>query len=87
MSSRAVYSYDLDVRNKGLEHYILSSVDNLKTKHMLNIEYFKLKHGAKVCCQTGNALNWNANARLYDSACTKTMGKGSIINEIVQTCD
>ena len=43
---------------------------------MLNIEYFKLKHRSKVPCQTGSALNRHADTRLYDSVCTKNMGKG-----------
>ena len=45
------------------------------TKQMLNIEYFKLKHRAKVSRLTGSASNRNANTRLYDSDCTKNMGK------------
>jgi len=36
VSSGAVYSWDCEVRN------------NLMTKQMLNTEYFKLKHLAKV---------------------------------------
>ena len=42
---------------------------------MLNIDYFKLKHLAKVSWLTGSASNGNANTRVYDSTCTKNMGK------------
>ena len=89
ISLRAVYSRDWEVRNKCYEHYILSKVDtcNLMTKRMLSIKYFKLKHRAKLSCQTGSASNRNANTHLYDSACTKIWGNGSIIKEIVQTCE
>ena len=45
------------------------------TKQMLNREYLKLKYQAKVPWPTGSASNRNANTRLYDSACTKNMGK------------
>jgi len=62
--------------------YILSNVDYLMTKQMLSIEYFKLKHRAKLSCQTGSASNRDANTRLSDSACIKIWGNGSIIKEI-----
>ena len=57
------------------------------TKQMLNIDYFKLKHLEKVSWLTGSASNRNANTRVYDSTCTKNMGNGSIIGEMVQTCE
>jgi len=47
VSSGAVYSCDWEVRNKCI-HCILSNVDNLMAKQMLNTEYFKLKHLAKL---------------------------------------
>ena len=77
-----IYKYAINGRNTIL--YILSSVDNLKTKQTLNIEHFKHKHEAKVPCLTGYALNCNANTRLYDSTCTKICEKRPIINEVVQ---
>ena len=55
--------YAINVRNI---NYILSNIDNLMTKQMLNIEYIKLKHRAKLSCQTGSASNRNANTRLYE---------------------
>ena len=55
-------------------------IDKYAIKQMLNIEYFKLKHRAKVPCQTGSAINRHANTRLYDFACTKNIEKkGSMI--------
>jgi len=57
------------------------------TKQVLNIEYFKLKFRAKVSWLTGSVSNRYAKTRVYDSACTKNMGNGSIIKEIVQTCE
>jgi len=43
VSSRVFYSCDLEVRNKCKVRYVQSSVDNWKTKQMLNFEYLKLK--------------------------------------------
>jgi len=87
VSSRAVYSCDWKVRNECLEHYILSNVHNLLTKQMLNIDYLKLNYLAKVSWLTGSASNRNANTRMYDSTCTKIWENGSIITEMVQTCE
>jgi len=56
------------------EHYILSNVYSM-TKQMLNIDYFKLKHRAKMSWLTGSASNRNVNTRLYDFTYTKNMGK------------
>jgi len=39
---------------------------------MLHIEHFKLKHRAKVSCQTWSALKRHANTLLYSSTCTGT---------------
>ena len=36
--------------------FILSGVDNLKTKQTLTIEYFKLKYGAKMSWLTGSGV-------------------------------
>jgi len=52
---------DLEVGNKCWEQYILSRFDNFKTKQILNVEYFNLKHRSKVSCQTGSA-----STLLYD---------------------
>jgi len=54
---------------------------------MLNAEYFKLQHLAKVSLLTGSASNRNANTRLYDFARTKIWENVSIIKGIVQTCE
>ena len=57
------------------------------TKQMVNTEYVKLKYRAKVSWLAVSASNRNANTCLYDSACTNIRGNGSIIKEIVQTCE
>jgi len=75
-SSNVAYLCDSKVGKKLLGTIYSITCCNFKTKQMLNIEYFKLKHGAKVSCQTGSALNRHENTLLYGSRCTKNMWKG-----------